>query len=248
MPDDELNELYWVKPDDFTALRSKLAAAAKQRGDHAAAKRISAARRPTTAAWVVNRLALRHKETQSRLTELGERLRAAHTAMDGERIRRLSVEQHRLIDELTRNAFQAAELNSPSAALRDDVTGTLQAAVADSDVTATLGRLSTAERWSGFGGFGEPTPEDGATRQHLDELRAALAAAEQTKAEADYALSERRDAVSVARMRRDEARTNLRKAERDLSAAEKAYDKAKQASRDAAESAIEAKAQLRAQR
>ena len=54
---DELDELYEVKQDEFTALRTKLAAAAKQRGDTDTAKQISAARKPTTAAWVVNRLA-----------------------------------------------------------------------------------------------------------------------------------------------------------------------------------------------
>src|SRR4029078_7669696 len=54
MAGDELDELYSVRPEEFTALRTKLAAAAKKSGDTAAAKRISAARRPTTAAWVVN--------------------------------------------------------------------------------------------------------------------------------------------------------------------------------------------------
>ncbi|MDT7731860.1 MAG: hypothetical protein QOK45_2113, partial [Mycobacterium sp.] len=54
---DELDELYEVRQDDFTALRTKLVAAAKQRGDMDTAKQISAARKPTTAAWVVNRLA-----------------------------------------------------------------------------------------------------------------------------------------------------------------------------------------------
>ncbi|MHC9292986.1 hypothetical protein ACRCUN_10990 [Mycobacterium sp. LTG2003] len=45
-------------------------------------------------------------------------------------------------------------LREPTAALRDDVTGTLQAAVADPEVAARLGRLSKAEEWSGFGDFG----------------------------------------------------------------------------------------------
>jgi hypothetical protein len=94
MVDDELDSLYWVEPDAFTARRAELAAAAKQRGD-AAAKRISAARKPTTAAWIVNRLALRHKDAKRRLADLGDRLRAAHAAVDGDRIRDLSAEQHK---------------------------------------------------------------------------------------------------------------------------------------------------------
>lgn len=262
MADDELDELYSVKPDGFTALRSKLSAAAQRRGDAKLAKRISGARKPTTAAWIVNRLALRHKDTQQRLTNLGDRLRDAHATMDGERIRNLSAEQHRLIDELSRAAFETAELKNPSGALRDDVNGTLQAAIAVPEVRAQLGRLAKAERWSGFGAFGaaaavsterratkaEAKDKGDAARHQLDELRAALAEAEQAKAEADDALSERQDELSAAQLRHEEIRKNLREAERNLNAAEKACHRAKQASRDAAESVQDAKARLRAQR
>src|SRR5262245_34185351 len=152
---DELDELYEVKPEEFTALRTELSAAAKKRGDAETAKQISAARRPTTAAWVVNRLAIRDPDTRTRLTGLGERLKDAHTAMDGDRIRELSREQRRLVDDVARAAFEEAELADPSGALRDDVIGTLQAAIADPDVAARLGRLTKAEQWSGFGEFGD---------------------------------------------------------------------------------------------
>src|ERR1700755_2981834 len=73
MPD-ELDALYAAKPEDFTALRTKLAAEAKKRGDADATKRISSARKPTTAAWVVNGLVHADAEVKPRLTELGERL------------------------------------------------------------------------------------------------------------------------------------------------------------------------------
>lgn len=252
MADDELDELYSVKPDGFTALRNTLATAADKRGDATAAKRISAARKPTTAAWIVNRLVLRHKESKQQLTDLGDRLRAAHAALDGERIRRLSAEQRELIEELSRKAFRTAELSNPSAALREDVTGTLQAAIADPEVAAELGRLTKAERWSGFGGFGEaaaePEPKSRDQDGHLEALREALAAAEQAKSDADDALSRRQDELAAARQRHDEARRNLREAEREVDAADKAYDRAKQASRDAAASVKDAKARLRAQR
>ncbi|OBK92333.1 hypothetical protein A5645_23895 [Mycobacterium asiaticum] len=157
MADDELDTLYWAPPDEFTAERKKLAKAAKDRGDAATAKEISAARRPTTAAWMVNRLVIGQRDAKSRLAELGDSLRAAHAAMDGVQIRELSARQHTLINELTRAAFDAADLKKPSAAVRDDVAGTLQAAIADPDVAARLGRLAKAEQWSGFGDFGDVT-------------------------------------------------------------------------------------------
>ena len=75
--------------------------------------------------------------------------------MDGDRIRALSAEQRRLVDDVARAAFEEAELADPTAALRDDVTGTLQAAIADPDVASRLGRLTKAEQWSGFGEFGD---------------------------------------------------------------------------------------------
>ncbi|MEN3317852.1 MAG: hypothetical protein V7643_1253 [Mycobacterium sp.] len=269
---DELDELYEARPEEFTARRTELAAAAKKQGDADTAKQISAARKPTTAAWVVNRIALRDSDVRTRLAGLAERLRDAHTAMDGNRIRDLSAEQRRLVDDVARAAFEEAELADPSAALRDDVTGTLQAAIADPDVASRLGRLIKAEQWSGFGEFGnsatvvtatrkkatarekpveEPQRDDkrdekgDAGRRERDKARTALAAAERAKADADAALTELQSDLATARMRRDDARRRLQNAEDALAAAEDAYDKGKQASRDAAAVVKEAKAQLR---
>src|ERR1700753_1721805 len=101
---DELDKLYAVKPDRFTALRTELVAAAKDRGDADTAQQVAAARKPTVAAWVGNRLVLRAQGTRARLTDLGERLRGAHSAADGGRIRQLTAEQRRLVDELARAA------------------------------------------------------------------------------------------------------------------------------------------------
>ena len=262
---DELDQLYEVKPEEFTALRTELAAAAKKRGDVDAAKAISGARKPTTAAWVVNRIAIRDPDTRTRLAGLGERLKDAHSAMAGDRIRELTREQRRLVEDVARAAFEEAELAQPSAALRDDVTGTLQAAIADPDVAARLGRLTKAEQWSGFGEFGDtaivftstrkpaakqaqpPTPEkkgDDKSRER-QKARAALAAAERAKADADAALTELQSDLASARLRRDDARRRLKDAEDALAAADDAYDKGKQASREAAAVVKAAKAALR---
>lgn len=278
MAEDTLDALYAAKPEDFTALRTKLAAEAKKRGDGDTAKEIAAARKPTAAAHAVNALVLNDKEARRRLADLGERLRAAHAGMDGERIRELTAEQRRLIDELTRAAFEQAGLGAPTAALRDDVTATLQAAVADPDVAGRLGRLTKAERWSGFGEFGdtavvstltrgrktktttktkaEPEPAkptesaprvDNGTeaRRRQQEARAAVAAAERAKGQADDAQKELQSDLATARLRRDDARSRLRDAESALTAAEDAYEQAKQASRDAAAVVKDAKARLR---
>jgi hypothetical protein len=154
---DELDELYQAPLAEFTALRTRLAAAAKKRGDSTAAEQLSAARKPTTSAWIVNRLVHSDPKVRERLSDLGRRLRAAHAAMDGNQIRELTAEQRRLVDGLSRAALHGAGIADPSAAQRDDITGTLQAAIADPDVAARIGRLTKAERWSGFGEFGDST-------------------------------------------------------------------------------------------
>ncbi|MCV7195251.1 hypothetical protein [Mycobacterium angelicum] len=250
MADDELDSLYWAPLDAFTAERKRLAAEAKERGDVDTAQAISAARKPTAAAWIVNRLALAHRDARQRLLDLGERLRAAHAAMDGEQIRNLSVEQHALINELVRDALDAAEVGKPSAAVRDDITSTLQAAVADPEVADRLGRLAKPEHWSGFGGFGFGDGETNVDKkadkpdQQLKELNAAVAAAERATADADAALSEREAERDAAARHRDEALAGLRQAERSLKRSETSYAQAREASRSAAEVLHEAKARL----
>lgn len=259
MADDELDSLYWAPLDAFTAQRKRLAAGAKERGDVDTAQRISAARKPTTPAWIVNRLVLTHRDARQRLVDLGERLRAAHATMDGDQIRTLSVEQHGLINELVRDALDAAEVGQPSAAVRDDVTSTLQAAVADPEVADRLGRLTKAEHWSGFGGFGfgdgdgdgdgdmKPVTQadkPGKADRQLRELNAAVAAAQRAKADTDAVLSEREAERDAAARHRDEALAGLRQAERALKRSENSYDQAREASRSAAELLDEAKARL----
>lgn len=273
MAGDELDALYGVKPEEFTARRTELAAAAKKRGDAATAKRISAARRPTTAAWVVNQLVHSNGDVKHSLTDLGERLRAAHAAMDGAAIRELSAEQRSLVDQLARAAFEGADVGNPSATLREDVTATLQAAIADPDVADRLGRLAKAEQWSGFGDFGtstavfttarntkakseatpqpqkatreKPRDDDRRSAREADEAKSALAAAERAKDDADNELSDRQTDLAVARLRRDEMRQRLEEAERSLGAADEAYADAKKASREAAEMVRTAKARLK---
>lgn len=238
--DADLDTLYGVPPQQFTARRKELAAAAKKRGDAAAAATIAAARRPTAAAWVVNVLVRADPTAATRLGELTAHLRAAHAAMDGARIRELSGLQRTLIAELVRAALTAAEVADPTAALRDDVTNTLQAAVADPEVAARLGRLEKAEEWSGFGDFGvstmvgaprrtaapepEPVLVDAERLRELTRQRADAAAA-QTRAEdahtaAVAAVADRKAALVAARSRHEEALEQLRAAEHEVDTAD----------------------------
>jgi hypothetical protein len=161
---DATAELYEADPDDFTGRRTELAAGARDAGEPAVAKQITALRKPTRSAWVVNRLVRADPEVRSRLDAMAADLRAAAGSADGARIRELTAARGQLVDELTRAALQVAELPAPPAALREEVTATLDAAIADPAVAASLGTLVRAAHWAGFGlvpvtdGAPAPTP------------------------------------------------------------------------------------------
>jgi hypothetical protein len=149
-------ELYGAEPDGFTARRGELAKAARAAGDAEAAKAISALRKPTRVAWLLNRLVREHPEMPASLAELSDGLRAAAEARDGKRLRELSERRSATVDSYTALALEP--VTDPPAALRDDVSATLSAAVADPAVAAELaaGTLTRAEHWAGFGEFAPP--------------------------------------------------------------------------------------------
>lgn len=158
-------ELYDADPQEFTDRRKALAAAARAAGDAAAAKQIAALRKPTRAAWVVNRLARTDPGAPARLASLAAALQAAQQAKDGPRLRELSAARGPLIDALAGQALDAAGVPDPPAALREEVTATLTAALADPDVAAGFasGALTRAVQWAGFGvaPFGDTADDSG---------------------------------------------------------------------------------------
>ena len=131
-------ELYSSDPEGFTERRAALAAQARAAGDRPAAKEIASLRKPTRPASIINQLVRGDPGVVARLTGLGDDLRAAATALDGAKIRELSQARRRLIDSLIRQALQQAGEHSPSAALREDLTATFGAALADPDVAREL--------------------------------------------------------------------------------------------------------------
>jgi hypothetical protein len=154
-------ELYGADPDAFTERRKALALAAREAGDRAAATAIAALRKPTRSAWVVNRLARSDPDAPARLAALAAELRAAERAKDGTRLRELSADRGALIDALTDRALAAAGVVDPPSSLREEVTATLTAALADPGTAAAFaaGNLTKAAQWSGFG-YADFAPAD----------------------------------------------------------------------------------------
>ena len=156
-------ELYQADPEEFMARRQELVTRARDAGETTAAKQIGALRKPTRSAWVVNRLVRADPGVTARLAELASELR--EEGLDGARIRELGTARSRLVDELTRQAFDG--LPVPPAAQREEVTATLDAALSDPEVAANLGTLVRAAHWAGFGlaGGAPPAPPPAAKTQ-----------------------------------------------------------------------------------
>lgn len=136
------DELYGLRPDEFTATRDARAREARAEGALDLAARIRKLRKPTLPAWAGNLLVRRQPDEVEPLLALGEELRRAHRELDGERLRELSRQQWRLLTALSRQAGQlAAEAGQPlgEQALRE-VEQTMKAVLADPD---------RAQEWAG---------------------------------------------------------------------------------------------------
>jgi hypothetical protein len=156
-------ELYAAELSEFTARRQRLVASARTAGDKEAARRIGELRKPTKAAWLLNRLIRAQPEIPAQLATVADGLREASRAGDGARLRELSGARSALVGEFTSRALSGVA--DPPAGLREDVAATFDAAIADPDVAADLaaGALIRPVRWAGFGaglegGFGSGAP------------------------------------------------------------------------------------------
>jgi chromosome segregation ATPase len=251
-------ELYGLDPEQFMARRGELAAAARSAGDVEAAKRIGALRKPTQSAYAVNLLVRAQPDAPEQIAELGAELRAAQQRLDGTAMRELSNRRNALLDELGRAALRAVGRAPTATALRDEIVGTLSAALADPDVLDQLraGALVRAEKWSGLGladapalalvpspppstsrpartgGDAEPAVQDKAQQRRqaaLDKAEQALAEADERVREATTEVTVHRRAVRRAEDQLADARRQLDDAELDLRRARAAADKARAA-------------------
>ena len=94
--------LYGLRPVDFTAARTKEAAAAKAAGHAALAREITKLRRPTVSAWAVNRLAREHPDELAELLSIGRELREAWQAQDAGALAGLSRRRGEVTGRLAR--------------------------------------------------------------------------------------------------------------------------------------------------
>jgi hypothetical protein len=145
--DEAADALYALPRDEFTAARDARVVEARTSGDKALVTALRRLRRPTVAAWLVNRMARRRPEDLAELTTLGESLRAAHQQLDGAALRRLSERRRELVTALARGVRELGEEagEAVSDAVSRELEGMFAAALADPDAARALvsGRLSS---------------------------------------------------------------------------------------------------------
>jgi hypothetical protein len=170
--EDELDRLYGLPPDEFTAARNELAKRLRGDGEREQAERVRGLAKPTVAAWAVNQLARRRTKRLQSLLDAADRLRKAQERAlvgdGGDSLRRAAQDERRAVSELRREASELlAEAGRPATdATLERVATTLTAAAHDPEARALLeaGRLAEEVEATGFEALARMTPAAGGRR------------------------------------------------------------------------------------
>ncbi len=138
--EDVADELYGLPPEEFTAARNTRAKAAKDDGDRELAAAVTALRKPTAGAWLLNQLVRQHRGEVDAVLELGIRLRAAQGTLGAADLRALDEQRRQLTRAVARQAVAIAVSagRKVSTQVAADVEETLRSAMVDPDAGAAL--------------------------------------------------------------------------------------------------------------
>ena len=237
MADDDLppdaDALYGLPLEDFVPERAAVAKRLRGEGDREAAKRVTALRKPSVAAWTINQLVRSRTKDVAAFTKAADGLRAAQGALlEGHGspadLRSARAAERKAVGrliEVARGLFPGGR--EPGESTLERIGATLHAAAADESVRDEVlsGRLLRERESSGFG--------------DLDvELAAALPPKTKAKRrrEADDASAREREAAEAAareaadrerRTRRAALQAALDQAVEDRRRAEDALDEAR---------------------
>jgi hypothetical protein len=232
--DDALEELYSARPEEFVETRKRLAKKLRERGERDAAQTVQEARKPSTAAWAVNRLVRDFPKEIRELAKAGAALRKAQLRIieggdPGPMQTKLS-EARDLVARLTRAARQLlGDEGGASDAMLTRVSETLLASLADEARAEQLvqGRLVKEMEPSGFGlptGVA-PGPRRPRAAEDAKERRK-VAEAEEKLERAQRELAEKRRLLEAAERAEREAASRAKRAAREAEKARTAVEAA----------------------
>lgn len=245
-PEREIDRLFELAPEDFTAARDRLAKDLKAGGDSEGAGTVKALRRPTLAAWTVNQVVRRDSAGADALLEAGDDLRKAQrralSGVSGGGLREATDQRRKAVRALLKVAEEILnEGGRASAGTMEAIQATLEAASIDEKAARLLRQARLTKEFPPPSGFGEveglalvPTPK-GPARPTSPKRSAAGSSKEGKGRGAD----KERDASRMAELRaeRDDAQRQARDLERDAGNARKEARRASQAAVKAEEEA-----------
>jgi hypothetical protein len=233
MADDDLppdaDALYGAPFEDFIAERGALAKRLRAAGDREAARRVTALRKPSVAAWTLNQLVRSRARDIAAFAQAADGLRDAQAALLEGRgspagLREARAAERAAVDrllEVARGLFPGGR--EPGATTLERVAATLHAAAADEAVRDAVlsGRLLAEREPSGFGdlevALPEAPPAAAALPGEEEEEDDDDAAAERERAQA--AERERQERIAALQAALDEAVAERERAEEALAAA-----------------------------
>jgi hypothetical protein len=237
--DAQIDALYQLPPDEFTAARNALAKSLA--GEEA--RSVKKLQKPTIVPWTVNQLFWRARKTYDRLLKSGAALRAAQLAtLEGSKadVARRSDEHRQAVDEAVQEAMRlaAAASASPSS---DQLARMLEALSLASRPPGHPGRFTELAQPAGFEalaglgpGVGAPAPPTKPTPAEQKRAKEAAARREQTEA-----------AVKAAEEELARARERETFARADLERAESSFERVREARRTAEEELAAARRKLK---
>jgi hypothetical protein len=209
--EERLDELYREHPDGFVAGRNQLAKDVRAAGDREEAERIRKLRRPSVAAWLINRTALSSPEPLEEFAGVSRRLEEAQArALEGDddavaEWRAAATREREARSEVVDIAAALARDSGQSVNPRvlDLVAETLQAAAGDSDLRGRVmrGRL---EREQSATTLGTPATATASSRR-----RESGVAKRRDVAQARRELQRLREELDEATAREDRLRENV---------------------------------------
>lgn len=220
--DDELDRLYGLPLEEFTAERNALAQELRKAGEREAADRVKALPKPSISAWVINQLARTERLQMRALLTAGERLRKAQEKLlrggAPKELQEASETQREVVAALLKSAkgvLRSAGHPATDATL-ERVRATLTAAAGDEEGLVQQGRLSADLDPAGFGplalrtgaGRKPPKPAGDERKKRIEDARREL---------------------DTLRTELNERRTNVRRAKAEATKAAKAAEAATKA-------------------
>jgi hypothetical protein len=226
MADDDLppdaDALYGLPLEQFVEGRNALAKRLRGEGNRKAAKRVTALRKPSVAAWTINQLVRSRSGDVADFARTADGLREAQTELlEGRgapaRLREARAEERAAVDrllELARGLFPGGR--EPGETTLERIAATLHAAAADETTREAVlsGRLLTQREPSGFGDLQVELPDAPPAPEPEPEPQADREAEAREAAE-----RERRERIAALQTAVDEAVAERERAEAALEAA-----------------------------